>query len=83
MLTWITPAAANQLVRYGWPGNVREIENAMERAAPPRPLSSRHGLRSRCTPVAICSSAVETIGFSDVSRRVCLEAIFPENLYKE
>jgi DNA-binding NtrC family response regulator len=31
-ITNITPAAADQLVRYDWPGNVRELENAMERA---------------------------------------------------
>jgi DNA-binding NtrC family response regulator len=28
----ITPAAADQLLRYNWPGNIRELENAMERA---------------------------------------------------
>ncbi len=28
----LTPAAADQLVRYTWPGNVRELENAIERA---------------------------------------------------
>ena len=28
----LTPAAADQLVRYEWPGNVRELENAIERA---------------------------------------------------
>jgi two-component system response regulator HydG len=28
----LTPAAADQLLRYSWPGNVRELENAMERA---------------------------------------------------
>jgi DNA-binding NtrC family response regulator len=28
----LTPAAAQQLVRYEWPGNVRELENTMERA---------------------------------------------------
>jgi DNA-binding NtrC family response regulator len=28
----LTPAAADQLVRYEWPGNVRELENAVERA---------------------------------------------------
>ncbi len=31
-VTGITPAAANQLLRYAWPGNVRELENAIERA---------------------------------------------------
>jgi len=31
-ITGITPAAADQLLRYEWPGNVRELENAMERA---------------------------------------------------
>ncbi|MCB9726861.1 MAG: sigma 54-interacting transcriptional regulator [Deltaproteobacteria bacterium] len=29
----LSPAAADQLLRYDWPGNVREVENAMERAA--------------------------------------------------
>jgi two-component system, NtrC family, response regulator HydG len=28
----VTPAAADQLLRYPWPGNVRELENAIERA---------------------------------------------------
>jgi two-component system, NtrC family, response regulator HydG len=28
----LTPATADQLLRYDWPGNVRELENAMERA---------------------------------------------------
>jgi two-component system response regulator HydG len=29
-ITGLTPAAADQLLRYRWPGNVRELENAME-----------------------------------------------------
>jgi two-component system response regulator HydG len=28
----ITPQAMDLLIRYGWPGNIRELENAMERA---------------------------------------------------
>jgi transcriptional regulator with PAS, ATPase and Fis domain len=31
-ISGITPAAADQLLRYEWPGNIRELENAMERA---------------------------------------------------
>lgn len=31
-ITGITPAAADQLLRYEWPGNVRELANTMERA---------------------------------------------------
>jgi transcriptional regulator with PAS, ATPase and Fis domain len=31
-VTGLSPAAADQLMRYEWPGNVRELENAMERA---------------------------------------------------
>jgi DNA-binding NtrC family response regulator len=31
-LSGLTPAAAQQLLRYEWPGNVRELENTMERA---------------------------------------------------
>ena len=32
-ISGISPAAADQLLRYEWPGNIRELENAMERAA--------------------------------------------------
>ncbi|HXC17206.1 MAG TPA: sigma-54-dependent Fis family transcriptional regulator [Holophagaceae bacterium] len=32
-ISGLTPAAADQLLRYDWPGNVRELENTMERAA--------------------------------------------------
>ncbi len=28
----LSPASADQLLRYDWPGNVRELANAMERA---------------------------------------------------
>jgi DNA-binding NtrC family response regulator len=28
----LTPEAVNCLVEYGWPGNIRELENAIERA---------------------------------------------------
>jgi two-component system, NtrC family, response regulator HydG len=31
-VTSFTPAAAQLLVRYGWPGNVREVENVLEHA---------------------------------------------------
>ena len=31
-ITGLAPAAADQLLRYEWTGNVRELENAMERA---------------------------------------------------
>jgi two-component system, NtrC family, response regulator HydG len=31
-LTAFTPRAADQLVRYEWPGNVREVQNAIEHA---------------------------------------------------
>jgi two-component system response regulator HydG len=31
-VTSLTPAAAQQLVRYAWPGNVREVENVLEHA---------------------------------------------------
>ncbi|MFZ4736416.1 MAG: sigma 54-interacting transcriptional regulator [Bradymonadia bacterium] len=31
-VTGLSPAAADQLLRYTWPGNVRELANSMERA---------------------------------------------------
>lgn len=29
----LTPESVNALVRYGWPGNIRELENVLERAS--------------------------------------------------
>src|SRR4029077_12537137 len=29
----LSPAAEEELLRYGWPGNVRELQNCIERAA--------------------------------------------------
>ncbi len=31
-VTSLSPAVADQILRYSWPGNVRELQNAMERA---------------------------------------------------
>jgi Nif-specific regulatory protein len=31
-ITSISPAATDMLMRYHWPGNIRELENYMERA---------------------------------------------------
>jgi transcriptional regulator with PAS, ATPase and Fis domain len=31
--TGISPEAAEKLLAYDWPGNVREVQNAMQRAA--------------------------------------------------
>ncbi len=31
-VTTLSPAVADQILRYAWPGNVRELQNAMERA---------------------------------------------------
>lgn len=31
-ITGLSPAAADQILRYAWPGNVRELQNVMERA---------------------------------------------------
>jgi len=38
-ITGLAPAAADQLLRYDWPGNVRDLENIMERAAALAPAS--------------------------------------------
>jgi DNA-binding NtrC family response regulator len=32
LVTRITPEAMNMLIQYGWPGNVRQLENVIERA---------------------------------------------------
>ena len=40
----VTPDALAELVRYPWPGNVRQLENTIEMAVDPLRRSDRAGL---------------------------------------
>ena len=60
-----TPAAMDLLLRHHWQGNVRELENVMERAVilslgeyiterelPPALVAEAHNIPDQCTPVS-------------------------------
>jgi DNA-binding NtrC family response regulator len=83
-LEGISPAAADQLVRYTWPGNVRELENAMERATAlargsrveleDLPEEVRAGTREQSTPASrLGGGPVEPL--RDVEKAYILSAL--------
>jgi two-component system, NtrC family, response regulator HydG len=74
----LTPAAADQLVRYAWPGNVRELENAVERAVA-LALGPRIGLEDLPEEIRQARPAILPAGGSrrlaDVERALIEEAL--------
>ncbi len=62
----ITPEAMELLLRYRWPGNIRELENAVERSC----VTSRDGtIRPENLPVEVTQSPRRRVAFSvDVTR---------------
>jgi DNA-binding NtrC family response regulator len=46
----VTPEAMRRIIEYGWPGNIRELQNAIERAFA---LSSEPGINLRDLPPAV------------------------------
>src|SRR5581483_6000509 len=66
-VTAIARETMEQLTRYDWPGNIRELENVMERAvaleATPAilPDSLPAGIRGEAMRAAVPTSAVETL----------------------
>jgi two-component system response regulator AtoC len=76
---WMTPEALQRLVEYAWPGNIRELQNAIERAFA---LSSQPEITPKDLPAAILRDASPpTDGFTDplpleeVERRNILAAL--------
>lgn len=82
----LTPAAAQQLLRYSWPGNVRELENVIQRAmvvAEGTALSAMHlGLEMPLphagfvpmTPIVIAETEPARVDGSLADRRAEQEA---------
>jgi DNA-binding NtrC family response regulator len=62
----ITPEAMERLVAYSWPGNIRQLENAIERAC----LTARDGvIRPENLPPDLSRPSAQKSGFSvDLSR---------------
>jgi two-component system response regulator AtoC len=76
---WLTPEALHRLVEYAWPGNIRELQNAIERAFA---LSSQPEITPKDLPAAILRAAEPAAnGFTDplpleeVERRNILAAL--------
>ena len=76
---WVTPEALQRLVDYGWPGNIRELQNAIERAFA---LSSQPGITPKDLPAAILrapdpapANPSEPLPLAEVERRNILAAL--------
>ena len=76
-LTGFTPEAASALARHPWPGNLRELRNAVERAAILAP-GPEIGLAD--LPERIGRAGVVAAGPVEVGRRVSLEQLEAEHI---
>jgi len=65
----ISPAAMTLLRGYDWPGNIRELENAIERAVV---LSSATEIEPRDLPIAQTSMEEDSEGAADSSYRLAV-----------
>ena len=78
-MTGIAPEAMAALVRYHWPGNIRELRNALERALileDGHVLTTRYLADARETgPAAVSSSASSGDGFRLPEGGVSLERV--------
>jgi two-component system, NtrC family, response regulator len=73
--TRITPEAVKVLMQYGWPGNIRELENVMERAVI---LCSNNVISPQDLPGELAPTAAESQ--VDVDRFIPLNTPLPEAL---
>lgn len=74
---WVTPEALQRLVEYDWPGNIRELQNAIERAFA---LSSQPEITPKDLPAAILrdpepADASDPLPLEEVERRNILAAL--------
>ena len=75
----VTPEALQRLVEYAWPGNIRELQNAIERAFA---LSSQPEITPKDLPGAVLrdpepapAAATEPLPLEEVERRNILAAL--------
>ena len=76
---WVTPEALQRLVDYGWPGNIRELQNAIERAFA---LSSQPEITPKDLPAAILrgpdptpAEITDPLPLEEIERRNILAAL--------
>jgi len=76
---WVTPEALQRLVDYRWPGNIRELQNAIERAFA---LSSQPEITPKDLPAAILrdpdptpAGSSDPLPLEEVERRNILAAL--------
>jgi DNA-binding NtrC family response regulator len=76
---WVTPEAVQRLVEYAWPGNIRELQNAIERAFA---LSSQPEITPKDLPAAILrdpepvpAGSAEPLPLEEVERQNILAAL--------
>ncbi|EEU9599052.1 sigma-54-dependent response regulator transcription factor ZraR [Escherichia albertii] len=65
-----TPQAMDLLIHYGWPGNIRELENAVERAVV---LLTGEYISERELPLAIASTPIPLAQSQDIQPLVEVE----------
>ncbi|MBN6046670.1 sigma-54-dependent response regulator transcription factor ZraR [Citrobacter sp. ku-bf4] len=65
-----TPRAMDLLIHYDWPGNIRELENAIERSVV---LLTGEYISERELPLAIASQPIPLIGTQDIQPLVEVE----------
>ncbi|SCC67223.1 sigma-54-dependent response regulator transcription factor ZraR [Kosakonia oryziphila] len=65
-----TPQAMDLLIHYDWPGNIRELENAIERAVV---LLTGEFVSERELPLAIASTPIKTLQGHDIQPLVEVE----------
>jgi DNA-binding NtrC family response regulator len=75
----LTEAALHKLVRYGWPGNIRELRNVLERATIIRPEGgiTEHDvlLTDILDVVPGAEPAPETLNLAELEKRAILKAL--------
>jgi two-component system, NtrC family, response regulator AtoC len=68
----VSPAAMKQLQSYGWPGNIREVRNSVERAML---LASSDWLEAVDFPIVAAPTTTSDVGFQLPANGVNLEAL--------
>jgi len=78
----LTPAASDELMRYGFPGNIRELENILERALALSTSQEIGGEDLRLTPPPAAGEGAEGASgetlpdyLDDLERKAILEAL--------